>query len=87
MPKYPKYLISILISFFNTITFRLMRLGIPCFTLRTNTERPITVEIGTNTLVGQGMRLLTSRFNAVLDGDNSWDCRPREEFRYGKDTR
>ncbi len=27
-------------------------LGIPCFTLRENTERPITVEEGTNTLVG-----------------------------------
>jgi UDP-N-acetylglucosamine 2-epimerase (non-hydrolysing) len=27
-------------------------LGIPCFTLRDNTERPITVELGTNTLLG-----------------------------------
>jgi UDP-N-acetylglucosamine 2-epimerase (non-hydrolysing) len=27
-------------------------LGIPCFTLRDNTERPITVEIGTNVLLG-----------------------------------
>jgi UDP-N-acetylglucosamine 2-epimerase (non-hydrolysing) len=27
-------------------------LGIPCFTLRDNTERPITVEAGTNTLLG-----------------------------------
>jgi UDP-N-acetylglucosamine 2-epimerase (non-hydrolysing) len=27
-------------------------LGIPCFTLRSNTERPITVELGTNTLLG-----------------------------------
>ncbi len=27
-------------------------LGIPCLTLRENTERPITVEIGTNTLAG-----------------------------------
>src|SRR5690242_4192830 len=27
-------------------------LGIPCFTLRDNTERPVTVEIGTNTLLG-----------------------------------
>lgn len=27
-------------------------LGTPCFTLRDNTERPITVEIGTNTLLG-----------------------------------
>jgi UDP-N-acetylglucosamine 2-epimerase (non-hydrolysing) len=28
-------------------------LGVPCVTLRDNTERPITVEHGTNTLVGQ----------------------------------
>jgi UDP-N-acetylglucosamine 2-epimerase (non-hydrolysing) len=27
-------------------------LGIPCFTLRPNTERPITVEMGTNVLLG-----------------------------------
>jgi UDP-N-acetylglucosamine 2-epimerase (non-hydrolysing) len=27
-------------------------LGIPCFTLRPNTERPITVEVGTNTVLG-----------------------------------
>jgi UDP-N-acetylglucosamine 2-epimerase (non-hydrolysing) len=27
-------------------------LGIPCFTLRDNTERPVTVELGTNTLLG-----------------------------------
>ncbi len=27
-------------------------LGIPCFTLRANTERPVTVSLGTNTLLG-----------------------------------
>ena len=27
-------------------------LGVPCFTLRDNTERPVTCEIGTNTLLG-----------------------------------
>jgi UDP-N-acetylglucosamine 2-epimerase (non-hydrolysing) len=27
-------------------------LGIPCFTLRDNTERPVTCEVGTNTLLG-----------------------------------
>jgi len=27
-------------------------LGIPCFTLRDNTERPVTVRLGTNTLLG-----------------------------------
>ena len=29
-------------------------LGIPCLTLRNNTERPITIEEGTNILVGKG---------------------------------
>lgn len=38
-------------------------LKVPCVTLRENTERPITVEQGTNTLVGRdGLRIL-----AVLD--------------------
>ena len=27
-------------------------LGVPCFTLRDNTERPITIRAGTNTLLG-----------------------------------
>jgi UDP-N-acetylglucosamine 2-epimerase (non-hydrolysing) len=27
-------------------------LGVPCFTLRDNTERPVTVRLGTNTLLG-----------------------------------
>jgi UDP-N-acetylglucosamine 2-epimerase (non-hydrolysing) len=27
-------------------------LGVPCFTLRENTERPVTVELGTNTILG-----------------------------------
>jgi UDP-N-acetylglucosamine 2-epimerase (non-hydrolysing) len=27
-------------------------LGLPCFTLRPNTERPITVSMGTNTVLG-----------------------------------
>ncbi len=51
-------------------------LGIPCLTLRENTERPITVEMGTNTLVGQDVDLLAERFHAILDGDRSWDRRP-----------
>lgn len=28
-------------------------LGVPCFTLRDNTERPLTVSVGTNTLLGR----------------------------------
>jgi UDP-N-acetylglucosamine 2-epimerase (non-hydrolysing) len=31
-------------------------LGVPCFTLRDNTERPVTVEMGTNVLLGLAPR-------------------------------
>jgi UDP-N-acetylglucosamine 2-epimerase (non-hydrolysing) len=27
-------------------------LGVPCYTLRANTERPVTITLGTNTLIG-----------------------------------
>jgi len=51
-------------------------LGIPCLTLRENTERPVTVEMGTNTLIGQDADQLRLQFNRILDGDRSWDHRP-----------
>jgi UDP-N-acetylglucosamine 2-epimerase (non-hydrolysing) len=34
-------------------------LGVPCFTLRENTERPVTVELGTNTLLGLAPERMT----------------------------
>ncbi len=43
-------------------------LQVPCLTLRSNTERPITVTMGTNTLVGQDRRKLTHELSAILDG-------------------
>ena len=42
-------------------------LGIPCFTLRENTERPETQLIGTNTLVGISIENLQHHFNEFLD--------------------
>jgi UDP-N-acetylglucosamine 2-epimerase (non-hydrolysing) len=42
-------------------------LGIPCLTLRENTERPITVEMGTNTIVGTDMKKITSAAALALD--------------------
>ncbi|MGL2962662.1 non-hydrolyzing UDP-N-acetylglucosamine 2-epimerase [Flavobacterium sp. RSB2_4_14] len=41
-------------------------LGIPCFTMRTTTERPETIEIGTNTLVGTSIENLKELFGAFL---------------------
>lgn len=43
-------------------------LGIPCLTLRENTERPITVEMGTNTVVGTDPEKITSAAFAALNG-------------------
>ena len=43
-------------------------LSIPCLTMRPNTERPITVEEGTSTLVGSDPILLRASLRAVLDG-------------------
>jgi len=43
-------------------------LGIPCLTARANTERPITVEEGTSTLVGSDPQCLWRGLRAVLDG-------------------
>lgn len=43
-------------------------LGVPCLTLRANTERPITVEAGTNRLVGLEGPAIVDAAEAVLDG-------------------
>ena len=36
-------------------------LGVPCLTMRSNTERPITVDEGTNTLVGADLQAILRR--------------------------
>ena len=43
-------------------------LGIPCMTLRENTERPITVEMGTNVVVGTDTSKIISAATAALNG-------------------
>jgi UDP-N-acetylglucosamine 2-epimerase (non-hydrolysing) len=43
-------------------------LGVPCLTVRENTERPITVSMGTNVLVGRDREKLRSELSRVLGG-------------------
>jgi len=45
-------------------------LGIPCLTLRENTERPITVTMGTNVLVGRDPDKLRLELSRVLAGES-----------------
>ena len=43
-------------------------LGIPCLTLRENTERPVTVTEGTNILVGMDPEKMISEMDKILNG-------------------
>jgi UDP-N-acetylglucosamine 2-epimerase (non-hydrolysing) len=62
-------------------------LGVPCITLRENTERPITVEQGTNTVVGTDPAAIRASFEEVLSGGGKagrspelWDGRAAERI-------
>jgi UDP-N-acetylglucosamine 2-epimerase (non-hydrolysing) len=43
-------------------------LGKPCITLRENTERPVTIDLGTNVLVGNDMDRLRDQVSLILLG-------------------
>jgi UDP-N-acetylglucosamine 2-epimerase (non-hydrolysing) len=43
-------------------------LGVPCLTVRENTERPVTVTQGTNRLVGRDLQRLRSAAEEILQG-------------------
>jgi UDP-N-acetylglucosamine 2-epimerase (non-hydrolysing) len=60
-------------------------LGIPCLTLRENTERPITVSKGTNTLVGTNPVEIKRMVNLILSKDRkaSQACIPLWDGRAG----
>lgn len=63
-------------------------LGIPCLTLRENTERPITVEMGTNVVVGTDPAKIINAASAALNGSAKkttqqpplWDGRTSERI-------
>jgi len=60
-------------------------LDVPCITLRENTERPVTLELGTSTLVGNDPARLLQAFDDVMSGGYKhskpiplWDGRTAE---------
>jgi UDP-N-acetylglucosamine 2-epimerase (non-hydrolysing) len=62
-------------------------LGIPCYTLRDNTERPVTVSAGTNTLLGLDPaaiggipQALAERGNAPSEPPPLWDGRAAQRI-------
>ena len=62
-------------------------LGVPCLTLRENTERPITVEQGTNTMVGRDVQAIRRGVADILAGRGKsgrvpeyWDGRAAERI-------
>ena len=62
-------------------------LGVPCLTLRDNTERPITIEAGTNRLIGRGPGGILQGVEDVLTNEREtpeppelWDGRAGERI-------
>ncbi len=62
-------------------------LRVPCLTMRQNTERPITCELGTNVLVGSDPEAIVAGFTRVAGGDGPaggpcplWDGRAAERI-------
>jgi UDP-N-acetylglucosamine 2-epimerase (non-hydrolysing) len=62
-------------------------LGVPCLTLRSNTERPITIEQGTNELVGRDRGLILAKTRDILTTGGKrgripelWDGRSAERI-------
>lgn len=62
-------------------------LGIPCLTLRNNTERPITVAQGSNTVVGTDIELIDREVKKILKGNGKkgkipylWDGKAAERI-------
>lgn len=47
-------------------------LGVPCVTIRDNTERPETIEVGSNILVGAKSDCIIEGVRSMLDRGNGW---------------
>ena len=67
------------------ITEETTYLNIPCLTLRDSTERPETVIIGTNMLVGTDPKSIGKPMNTILNGN--WKSGKVPEFWDGKTSR
>ncbi|HEY5573046.1 MAG TPA: UDP-N-acetylglucosamine 2-epimerase, partial [Anaerolineales bacterium] len=52
-------------------------LGVPCMTLRENTERPATIAQGTNVLVGSNPEIIIREFNQVCANGRGAQRSPR----------
>lgn len=51
-------------------------LGVPCLTLRPNTERPVTVELGTNEVIGTDPERILARVLALLQNQDPSEGKP-----------
>lgn len=62
-------------------------LGVPCLTMRENTERPMTITVGTNRLVGSDPRRIMRHVRSILGGRSQkgkiphlWDGKAAERI-------
>ena len=53
-------------------------LGVPCITLRDNTERPVTVDQGTNVLVGSNPEKIVAAFHRISNNEEKLARSPRQ---------
>jgi len=51
-------------------------LGVPCLTMRENTERPVTVKLGTNKLIGKDIGLLEDQITQILAAPQHQSTKP-----------